>query len=213
MQDLDKLYPESFYAKRAWLKGRSRDIVRVSIELFDPKDTIDLGCGAGDLTKEFLAKDIDAYGLEGTDNFRRELLCPQGRAFVADLRKPINTLLTDTGDQIKPRKYDLLTCLEVGEHIETERIEQFIKNLAIFSDRWLMSINPNPGKYHYTVKPFHWWAGKIESIANVRYREDVTYEFRKRLDWLNRASNIRMILDNLLYFEVPNATDLRPQKS
>ncbi len=222
MKDLKQLYPERFFAKREWLRGRSRDLVRVSIELFDPKNTIDLGCGAGDLTKVFLANDIDAYGMEGTDNCVPQILFPLERLLIADLRKPMNGM-TDyfhiKKDQHTPGvrsifeyKFDLLTCLEVGEHIETEAIEDFIKNLAQFSDRWLISINPNSGKYHFTCNPFHWWIEKIESIADVRYRQDVVYEFRKRLDWLNRASNIRMILDNLLYFEVPNATDLRPQK-
>lgn len=210
MKDLKKLYPERFFAKRAWLRGRSRDIVRVSKELFDPKTTIDLGCGAGDLTMVFLENDVDAYGLEGTNNCTKELLFPIERLMVADLRKPIAFFKTPEGK----KKYDLLTCLEVAEHIETEYVDRFIRNLALFSDRWLVSINPNPGKYHFTVKPFHWWAQKIEAITNVRYREDIVYEFRRRLDWLNRASNIRMILDNLLYFEAPHVkTDLRPQKS
>jgi hypothetical protein len=190
VKDLKTLYPEGFFAKRAWLRGRSRDIVRVSIELFNPKDTIDLGCGAGDLTDVFLANDVDAYGLEGTDNCRKELLFPEERLLVGDLRKPIKNIIS----------YDLLTCLEVAEHIEAERVEQFIKNLAGFSDVWLMSINPNKGKYHYTVKPFHWWAQKIESLTDVRYREDIVYEFRRKLNWLERASNIKMILDNLLFF-------------
>lgn len=219
MQDLDRLYPETFYAKRAWLRGRSRDIVRISIEMFNPEHTIDIGCGAGDLTDVFLTNEIDAYGLEGTDNCIPELLFPSERLLVADLRKPIINIKdyfhlkrSDHTPHVFNYRFDLLTCLEVAEHIEAERVEQFIKNLAGFSDRWLMSINPNKGRYHYTVKPFHWWAQKIESLTDVRYREDITYEFRKRLDWLNRESNIRMILDNLLYFETPNATDLCPQK-
>ena len=204
MKDLRKLYPERFFAKRQWLRGRSRDIVRVSIEIFNPKTVIDLGCGCGDLTHVFLNNGVDAYGLEGTENCIPELMFPAARLTVHDLREPIKS----------PRKYDLLTCLEVAEHIDSERVDQFIRNLASFSDRWLMSINPNPGKYHFTVQPFHWWAQKIESLTNVRYREDIVYEFRRRLDWLNRASNIRMILDNLLYFEAPHVkTDLRPQKS
>lgn len=198
MQDLEKLYPESFFANRAWLRGRSKDIVRICIEMFNPKTTMDLGCGAGDLTKVFLANNIDAYGLEGTENCIKELLFPTERLALADLRVPIQK-----GHPLV-EKYDLLTCLEVAEHIETERLDDFIRNLTLFSDRWLMSINPNPGKYHFTVKPLHWWAQKIESVANMRYRDDIVYEFRRRLDWLNRASNIRMILDNLLYFEAPH---------
>lgn len=210
MEDLNKLYPEGFFAKRAWLRGRSRDIVRVSKELFDPKNTIDLGCGAGDLTDVFLNNDVDAYGLEGTDNCVPELLFPAERLLVADLRKPMNgvtdyfhlgrTQHTPGVRSVFNYKFDLLTCLEVAEHIETEALEPFFKNLAQFSDVWLISINPNAGKYHYTVQPFHWWIQKIESLTDVRYREDFVYEFRKRLNWLERASNIKMILDNLLFF-------------
>ena len=90
MKDLKKLYPEGFFAKREWLRGRSRDIVRISKELFDPKSTIDLGCGAGDLTDIFLNSDVDAYGLEGTENCAPEILFPLERLLIADLRKPMN---------------------------------------------------------------------------------------------------------------------------
>jgi len=221
VKDLDKIYPEKFFSGRAWLQGRSRDIVRISKEIFNPKNTIDLGCGCGDLTKVFLDNDVDAYGLEGTDNCVPELLFPPERLLIADLRKPMNgstdyfhvsrTQHTPGVRTVFNYKFDLLTCLEVAEHIEPEGLDPFFKNMAQFSDRWLMSINPNAGRNHFSVHPFWKWIEIIEKYG-VFYREDITYEFRKRLDWLNRASNIRMILNNLLYFEIRNATDLHPQK-
>jgi len=87
------------------------------IELYkDVKTAVDIGCGNGKYTKNLIDAGIDCKGFDGSP------LTPaitNGICGVMDFSLP-----TDIG------QFDLILCLEVGEHIPAHYEEVFIENLV-----------------------------------------------------------------------------------
>ena len=72
---------------------------------------LELGCGAGEITRQFLARNLDFCAVEGAPGGVERLKClgiPEERIVLSDLKR------------LKPlgRKYDLVMCTEVAEHVE-----------------------------------------------------------------------------------------------
>ncbi len=83
-----------------------------------PKDTrfIDLGCGPAEYLRYLHDRGFsNLYGIEGTSSISFEF----GNVDVTDLTKEINI---DTKGNVM--------CLEVGEHIPEQFLEQFLDNIA-----------------------------------------------------------------------------------
>ena len=59
-----------------------------------------------------------------------------------------------------PRRYDLITCVEVVEHIPAEEAETVIATLCAATDRLLLSTRPTttPRSTHLNVQPPEYWS-------------------------------------------------------
>lgn len=74
-------------------------------ELFGPHTFLDVGCGAGPLVRAMrIIGNCDAWGIEGS---LAALGKSDERIIPWDLRVPLTCL----------RKFDLVTCFDVGEHV------------------------------------------------------------------------------------------------
>jgi len=101
-------------------------LVESIMELYDIKTVVDIGCGAGRYTKQFIEAGVSCTGYDGNP------LTPEmtdGLCSVLDITEPV-----DIG------KFDLVFCLEVAEHIPEEFTDVFLKNLYDASD-WLLVIS------------------------------------------------------------------------
>jgi SAM-dependent methyltransferase len=95
-----------------------------------PKSVLDVGCGIGTWLKacqELGAKEI--YGIDGVKISDHQLLIEKDKFRVVDITKPINLR----------RKYDLVLCLEVGEHLPKKYSNTIIKNLTLHGNTILFS--------------------------------------------------------------------------
>jgi len=93
------------------------------IETFPVKTVIDIGCGAGQYTKNFIIAGIDCVGYDGSP-----------------LTSDITDGLCKIRDFTKPAylgKFDLVLCLEVGEHIPLIYERQFFTNLCFAAKEWI----------------------------------------------------------------------------
>ncbi len=196
MYDLKKVYPPSFFRKREWLIGRSREISKRLSEMFHPKSVVDVGTGIGDMIVAFRELGIRATGIEGTDACEEHLMCNPADMVYHDIRTPL----------MDAQFHGLGICIEVAEHIDEPCIDIFIENLAHLASLWFISISSAKGPYHYTVKPSEWWIDKFKEHG-FEYDGALVDEFRRLSgvdfgdDWHNRRSNIRMVLDNLYFFK------------
>ena len=115
-----------------------------------PKSILDVGCGLGTWLKVAIELGItDVYGVDGIKIDGKRLLFPESRFTVVDLRKAFEL----------NRRFDLVICLEVAEHLPPTFAEQIIESLVLHGEAILFSAAcPNqPGQHHINCQwPAYW---------------------------------------------------------
>ena len=123
------------------------------VEIFGkkiPKSVLDVGCGIGTWLKAF--EELGTIKIEGIDGEKipeNQLLIRKDRFSERDLTKSINL----------KRKYDLVLCLEVGEHLHKKDANTLIRNLTRHGDAILFSAAcpSQGGQNHINCQwPIYW---------------------------------------------------------
>lgn len=132
-----------------------------------PVTVLDAGCAMGFLVEELRKRGIQASGVDVS-----EYAISQVHESVAAFCR--------AGSLTEPlaERYDLITCIEVLEHIPPAECDQAIANLCAASDRLLIS--STPGDYgeptHLNVLPPEEWAAKFAAQGFLRELDhDVSY--------------------------------------
>jgi hypothetical protein len=84
-----------------------------------------------------------------------------------------------------PRRYDLITCLEVVEHLPPEAAEPAVANLCRHADDILFSSSPRDytEATHFNVRPAEYWA---ELFALHGFARDVDFDASFITPWAAR---------------------------
>ena len=108
-----------------------------------PISILECGTSSGWFTKKFQDEHIDIIGIEGTDAGINKCIAngvKKDNLIKHDLRRIINL----------NKKFDIVLCTEVAEHIEPPFSASLIYNLTIHSDFiWFSSVEPNTNSPHY----------------------------------------------------------------
>lgn len=113
-----------------------------------PTTALDAGCGIGFLVHALRSRGVEAYGFDVSE-YAIAQVPEELRAYcwVASITEELE------------RDYDLITCIEVLEHLPAELSEPAIDNLARHTSRILFS--STPGDYreatHVNVQPMEHW--------------------------------------------------------
>lgn len=130
-----------------------KEILDLTIELFQPRSVLDVGCGTGISLDYFKARGITVRGLEGSalaiSNARNGSLIQQH-----DLNEPI-----DLGET-----FDLVWCFEVAEHIHPRYVSALLTSLTNHGERILLSAaRPGQGGLgHLNEQPPEYWIDLME---------------------------------------------------
>ena len=125
-------------------------------EAIHPASIVDVGCGAGawlEVWARALGK-TDLVGIDGSHVDEDQLLIPR------DVFQP-----RDVSERFElPRTFDLAMALEVAEHLDPGKSEQFVDNLVRLSDRVLFSAAPpgQGGRNHINERPHTYWKELFE---------------------------------------------------
>lgn len=162
--DTDEPYSWESPGWRAWFTMVARRIVDVT----GPSDRVlDVGCARGLLVQAFVEVGCDAHGIDLSDTSIGQA-SPEvrDRLEVASATTPIEG------------EFDLVTCIEVLEHMSPADAESAIDNICAVTSRVVLS--STPGDFdeatHINVHPIGDWAAAFASRGFYR-RTDVDLGF------------------------------------
>lgn len=199
MRSLDKIYTKKFIKScqaRAW---RAPYIVNAVNTVLAPKTVVDVGCGAGDLVREFLTHGISCYDIEGTKNARASSLIPTCKLEISDLRQPEYTPAFANSN-------DVALCFNVGEHIDVGCTKNFIRNLCSLGKTILFAATSEKKFLHRLInfKTKDEWLAEFKD-AGMMQDQEVCTRLLGCLEFINSKYVIKIIYDNLLVVRNPHA--------
>jgi SAM-dependent methyltransferase len=138
------------------------------MELYRPGSVLDLGCGTGQSLDYFVDRGVDVVGVEGS-----ALAISRARHPERMRQWNLNREL-DLG-----RKFDMIWCTEVVEHIHPKYVHNLMKSFSNHSDRVVMSAaRPGQtGEGHFNEQPPEYWIRLFEGYG-FRHDAPATETFR-----------------------------------
>ena len=129
-----------------------------------PERTLDVGCAIGFFVEALRDREVEAYGIDISEyaiaNVREDIrpFCKVQSALL-----PIN------------EKYDLITCIEVLEHLDSQDISLAIKRMCEATEDIIFSSTPfeYEEKTHISVHPTEFW---VEQFAYNGFYHDIQYD-------------------------------------
>ncbi len=143
-----------------------RNIAKILVHQFHPGTVLDAGCACGHLVAALHELGVDAWGVDIS-----EYAISQVRPDVKE--KCFQGSLTDLPLPQLPRRFDLVTNIEILEHMPAEDAKRSIRAMCQLSDTILFSSTPldKEEKTHVNVQPLEYWA---ELFAGEGFFPDFT---------------------------------------
>ena len=129
----------------------ARAVVPLLLKLFPARSVIDVGCGSGTWARAYLDAGCDVLGVDGHVVQPQQLLIPPDRFQRRNLNEPLALPLD--------RRFDLVNCLEVAEHLDPTRGPGFAADLCRLGDVVIFSAAvPGQGGTHHVNEqwPSYW---------------------------------------------------------
>jgi SAM-dependent methyltransferase len=141
-----------------WLKFFD-DIAEHLVRDFRPASALDAGCAMGFLVEALRKRGVEASGIDVSEYAIGQVEeSVAEHCEVASLTEPL------------AGRYDLITCIEVLEHLPTTETDRAIANLCAATDRLLIS--STPGDFgeptHLNVQPPETWSAKLAQHGFLR---------------------------------------------
>ncbi|MGQ0805176.1 MAG: class I SAM-dependent methyltransferase, partial [Actinomycetota bacterium] len=153
-----------------WL-GFFRDLAQRIVDGLAPETVLDAGCAMGFLVEALRNLGVDASGVD-VSSFALGKVHDSIKEHVweGSLTEPL------------PRRYDLITCIEVLEHLPAPEAELALANLCNATDRLLFSSSPfdYAEPTHVNVRPPEEWSEMLARHGLVR---DVDFELSPLVPW------------------------------
>jgi SAM-dependent methyltransferase len=139
-----------------------------------PKTVLDAGCAIGLLVEQLHVQGVDAEGIDISEyaiSQAHQSIQPYVR--VGSIAEPFG------------KRYDLIVCIEVVEHMPVAEAEAAIANFCAHTDDVLFSSSPLDYKEatHFTVRPVEHWA---ELFARQGFYRDIDFDARFLTPWAVR---------------------------
>lgn len=155
---MNQPYSTEFFGNHRSNSARSaQHTVPVVLDLVRPKTVLDLGCGIGTWVASYLNAEVDAYGVDGDYVEQDQLMIPRDRFAARDLTVPFEL------PSSWPERFDLVTSLEVAEHLPPDAADAFVDTVIRFSRVVLFSAAiPHQGGTHHVNEQWQtYWAQRF----------------------------------------------------
>ncbi len=171
----------SDYKSNQALRGFFINVAKAIVDTFHPATVLDAGCALGFLVEELRRLGVNAYGIDISE-YAISQVDESVKEFCA-----VCPIQNDFPENF-PKHFDLITNIEVMEHLTKEDGEAAIKNLCAHTDRILFSSSSTDFEdpTHINVNTIDYWAaefaknGFFNDIENyARYISQDAYCFKK----------------------------------
>lgn len=153
-----------------WAEQIVRDIQPVSV--------LDAGCAWGFLVETLRARKVQAWGID-VSTYAIEQVHESVRAYcrVGSITEPFE------------RRYDLITCIEVLEHLPQADSERALANLCAHTDDILFSSSPDDHETesHFNVQPPEYW---LAQFAQHGFFHDLDFDASFITPWAIRLRRV-----------------------
>lgn len=198
------------YADSEYTKGFLEKIADHIANDLRPVTVLDAGCAMGHLVCALRDRGIEAYGIDISEYA------------ISQVREDIRPYcvagsLVDPLPEILPRQFDLVTNIEVLEHLYAEDGKRAIENLCKITDCIIFCSTPDDftDRTHFNVQQREYWA---RLFASAGFYDDLNYRptyltsyavcYRRKSDFLRQIEdyerNIRMTEEKLDVLEESN---------
>ncbi len=171
------------------------EIVPFLINIFHPKSMVDVGCGLGTFLNVFIENGVDdVTGIDGSWIDKSKLFVPERYIIEENLEQPFTI----------NRKFDLVLCLEVGEHLATQSADILIQNLISLGDIIIFSaaIVNQGGQNHINEQPFGYWIEKFNKHDYLFYDVFRTIFWNNsNIDWWYKQNMFLVAKVNVKIFD------------
>lgn len=180
-------YGDNFYKNQRDISLQSaREIVPLVMQLVQPSSVIDVGCGVGGWLSTFQAQGVDdIQGVDGDYVNKALLVIPKERFIEFDLKKPFRL----------ERQFDLVTSLEVAEHLPPECADIFVDSLVSLGPVILFSaaVPFQAGINHLNEQWQDYWAKRFGD------RGYLAVDYLRKQIWQNEQVAFWYAQNTLLY--------------
>lgn len=137
------------YARDAEWQAHFGRIADAIVAELQPASVLDVGCAIGLLVEALRLRSVEAFGVDVS-----EYAIGQAHPSIRDFCR-----LGEAGEPFG-RRYDLIVCIEVLEHLPPEGAQPAIANFCRHADRVLFSSSPFDyvEPTHFNVQPPSYWA-------------------------------------------------------
>jgi SAM-dependent methyltransferase len=124
-----------------------------------PQSVLDAGCGIGLLVRSLRQRGVEAWGIDISE-YAVSQVPEDVRAYCS---------VASITDELE-RDFDLITCIEVVEHLPPDLGRQAIENLARHTDSILFSSSPDDfdEPTHLNVQPTVYWVEQLGRLGFFR---------------------------------------------
>jgi ubiquinone/menaquinone biosynthesis C-methylase UbiE len=131
-----------------------RDLARKIKSAWDPKNMLEIGCATGILSQVMREFGVEAYGID-ISNWAIENSNPSIRPFLT-----VGDITVDL-QKYKDQEFDLVTAMDVLEHIEKKTLPRVIGEICRIAKQQIMIEVPikdnGVDSSHVSILPSSWW--------------------------------------------------------
>lgn len=184
------------YENSEYTKDFLEKIAEHIVDDLHPKTVLDAGCAMGHLVAALRDRGVEAYGVD---------ISEYAISKVREDVKPYCAVgsLTDPLPGSFPKHFDLVTSIEVLEHLYAQEGNVALKNLCALTDCIIFSSTPDDftEPTHVNVQQREYWA---RLFAEAGFYDDLNYRpgylspqalcFRRNTDWLRQVEDYERTL-------------------